>query len=136
MNKKIFQLTLVTIGLILTITSFWGIITGAADKFYELPINNSIGNVILDSNLRFYYGLTAGLGLVILWIAPSFEKHSTILNIVSVMIFLGAIGRVVSLITIGNPSLFFIIFTLIELLFPLLIIWNKQMGKLQNGNIT
>jgi hypothetical protein len=105
-------------------------IAGVADEFYAVSISNEIqGNIILDSNLRFYYGLTLGLGLIIFWIIPSIEKRKTIFRLISLMIFLGAIGRVISLMTAGIPSIPFIIFTLLELFFPLLIFWQNKITE-------
>lgn len=137
MNKKLFQTVLAAVGLVLLITSFLGIINGAEDTFYAVTIDKSIlGNIILDSNLRFYYGLTLGLGLIILWIIPSVEKHSMILRITALMIFLGAVGRVISLLFVGNPSSFFLFFTFLELFFPLLILWHNNILKyIINDNV-
>jgi hypothetical protein len=130
MSRRILQVILAIIGLILTVTSLWGMIAGVADEFYAVSISNEIqGNIILDSNLRFYYGLTLGLGLIIFWIIPSIEKRKTIFRLISLMIFLGAIGRVISLMTAGIPSIPFIIFTLLELFFPLLIFWQNKITE-------
>jgi hypothetical protein len=49
------------------------------------------------------------------------------------MIFIGGIGRVISMLSLGNPSTPFIIFTLLELLFPLLILWQNKLSPGEFG---
>lgn len=129
MGRRILQVILTIIGLILIITGFLGVIYGITDDFYGISINSHIqGHIILDSNLRFYGGLSIGLGIIIFWIIPSIEKQQTIFRLISLMILIGGIGRVISMIMVGNPSTPFIIFTLLELLFPLLIFWQNKIA--------
>ena len=129
MRRRILQVILTMIGLILTITGFLGVIYGITDDFYGISVNSNIqGNIILDSNLRFYAGLSIGLGLIIFWLIPSIEKQKTIFRLISLVILTGGIGRVISMMMIGNPSTPFIIFTLLELLFPLLIFWQNKIA--------
>jgi hypothetical protein len=128
MSKRFFQAILIVVGLILAVTSLWGLIAGAGDELYELNISHTNpGHVIMDSNLRFYYGLTLGLGLIILWITPGIERHRTLLGLISLMIFLGAVGRFVSMAEMGTPSFFFVFFTSLELFFPLLLLWHRRL---------
>ena len=129
MSRRILQVILTIVGLILIVTGFLGAIYGITDDFYGISINSNIqGHIILDSNLRFYGGLSIGLGLIIFWMIPSIEKQKTIFRLISLMILIGGIGRVISMITIGIPSIPFIIFTVLELLFPLLIFWQNRIA--------
>jgi hypothetical protein len=130
MSRRILQIVLIIVGSILVITSLLGIIAGAADKFFMTNMSNAIdGNVILDSNYRFYSGSTLGLGLVIFWIIPSIEKHKIVLRLLSIMIFFGAMGRLVSVFTFTMPSIPFVIFTIMELFFPLIILWHAKIAN-------
>jgi hypothetical protein len=129
MSRRILQAILMIVGLILIITGLLGIIYGITDDFYGISMSSNIqGNIILDSNLRFYGGLSIGLGLIIFWLIPSLEKQKIIFRLISLMILIGGIGRVISMIMVGNPSTLFIIFTMLELLFPLLIFWQNKIA--------
>ncbi len=130
MSRKTLQTILAVIGFILVVAGLLGLVYGAADDFYSVNINKSIqGNIILDSNYRFSGGLWIGLGIILLWIIPSIEKHKDVLRALSLIIFTGGIGRIISMILLGNPSILFTIFTVLELLFPLLILWQNKTGQ-------
>jgi hypothetical protein len=131
MEKRILQIIIAIIGIVPILTGLEGILPpGVSDKFYGISISNSIqGNIILDSNFRYFSGLWFGLGIVLFWIIPSIEKQKIALRIISCMIFIGGIGRVISMITFGIPPVIFIIFTLLELLFPLLLILQNKISK-------
>ena len=130
MNRKIFQIILAIIGLIAVITGVMGMAGGIGDEFYGVDANRGIeGNIILDSNLRYFSGLWLGLGLILFWMIPSVEQKGLIFRLIAVMIFIGAIGRIYSMVSFGVPSIPFIIFTLLELLFPLLIIWQQRISR-------
>jgi hypothetical protein len=75
MSKIIFQIILAIIALIAVITGFLGLSGGVAEEFYQVSMSNTIeGNIILDSNLRYFSGLSFGLGLIIFWIIPTIEQ--------------------------------------------------------------
>jgi len=129
MSKRTLQIILLIIAFVPIITGPMGMISGITDKFYGLSIQDiNIGNIILDSNMRYFSGVWFGLGLVILWIIPKIEKHKAIFRFICGMIFLGGIGRVFSIFDLGFPSIPFIFFTLLELLFPLLIILQNKIA--------
>ncbi len=134
--KRILQIILAVIGLIATMTGLWGMIVGLTDGFYEVSLGHyTQGNIILDSNLRYFSGLWLGLGLILFWLIPAIEQQKAMFRLIAGMIFIGGIGRVMSMMSLGNPSLAFIIFTLLELLFPLLILWqNKLSSVVQQTN--
>lgn len=128
MKKRVLQVILAFVGAILLISGFLGVLPpGISNQFYEISLNNSMsGNIILDSNYRFYTGLSIGLGLVMFWIIPTIEKEKKVLRIISLLIFMGGLGRVISMITFGIPQPLFILFTGFELLFPVLIILQNK----------
>ncbi|MBI4964105.1 MAG: DUF4345 domain-containing protein [Desulfomonile tiedjei] len=133
-KKRILQAILAIIGSVAVITGLLGILFGIKDGFYEISFSHNIqGNIILDSNLRYFSGLWMGLGLVIFWVIPSIEQKKSIFRLISGVIFIGGIGRVISIVSMGNPSTPFILFTLLELLFPLLIIWQNKISSSEAG---
>ena len=50
----------------------------------------------LDSNLRFMGGMGLGLGLALVWITPTIERHTTVFRLVWICALLGGIGRLIS----------------------------------------
>jgi Domain of unknown function (DUF4345) len=124
-NKRTLQILTTLLGAIPVIT---GILTmfGLDDPLYasaQLP-----PNVLLDSNLRFFGGMWLGLGLAVWWLVPAIEKRGSLYRILWGMIFLGGIGRVLSMIFAGVPPAPFIGFTILEILgAPLLIAWQYRL---------
>ena len=125
-SRRILQSILVVIGLIAVITGSLGMKAGIMDDFYAVEMGKEPGTIILDSNLRYFSGLWLGLGLILLWMVPSIERRRTIFRLVSVMIFIGGLGRIISMFDVGIPSFPFIIFTMLELFFPALILWQEK----------
>jgi hypothetical protein len=84
---------------------------------------------ILDSNLRFFGGMSLGLGLVLLWILPSIERQNALFRAVWICALLGGIGRLISVAAVGSPSHLLVGFTLLEVIgAPVLIYWQHQVA--------
>ncbi len=129
MSKRLLQAVLLVVGLISVITGAMGVLSGVMDKYYGLGENIGPGAIILDSNLRYFSGVWFGLGLIILWMLPSIEKQKLLLRLIAIMVFLGGVGRIFSMVHLGRPSFPYIIFTAMELSFPLLIIWQNTLVR-------
>jgi hypothetical protein len=129
MNKLALQIITALLGAIPVIT---GILTmfGLSDPLYasaHLP-----PNTLLDSNLRFFGGVWLGLGLAVWWLVPAIEKRGTVYRILWGMIFLGGVGRALSIIVAGPPPAPFIAFTILELVgAPLLVAWQYRLGRIK-----
>ena len=84
----------------------------------------------LDSNLRFMGGLGAGLGVALLWITPSIERHTVVFRVLWLCALAGGIGRLISAYVVGLPPTPMILFAAIEVPgVPLLIYWQSQVAK-------
>ena len=130
MKRRLFQIVILIIALIAVVTGALGLTTGILDDYYQLAIDPGLtGQIILDSNLRYFSGLWAGLGIVLLWMLPAIERHTIPFRCISVMVFFGATGRLISMIRLGIPSTIFLVFTVMELLFPLLILWQNRLSS-------
>jgi Domain of unknown function (DUF4345) len=64
-----------------------------------------------------------------LWMIPKIEHHTNLLRIICASVFMGGVGRTFSIIQIGMPSLPTLIFTGLELGFPLLIVWQAKIPR-------
>jgi hypothetical protein len=86
----------------------------------DLPVDK-----ILDSNLRFLNGVSIGLSLAVYAVIPNIEKEVLAFRIICAAIFLGGLGRLLSISELGIPSLPFPILVVIELLSPpILVCWQ------------
>jgi hypothetical protein len=126
MSRRLLQIVTSLLALVPVVT---GIITmlGIRDPLYastdipELPV--------LDGNLRFFGGLWLGLGLALLWLVPRIERETALFRAIWGAIFLGGIGRVLSMLLIDLPPAAFTGFTILELVgAPLFIYWQSRVA--------
>ena len=131
LSKRGLQVVLVAIALVSVVTGLLGILPpGVASEFYGLGgLAADSGHAILDSNYRYYSGIWLGVGAVMLWIVPNIERQRTVLRVLSVLIFLGGLGRVVSAVSFTAPPPAFVFFMMLELLFPLSLAWQARVSR-------
>lgn len=107
-----------------------GVLTmfGVADPIYAgagVPVH-----ALLDSNLRFFGGVWLGLGLAVAWLVPRIERETTLFRAVWGMIFVGGIGRLLSMVFVGWPPLPFVAFTALEVIgAPLFVAWQARVAR-------
>jgi Domain of unknown function (DUF4345) len=127
MNKRWLQIATGLLGVIPVVT---GIITmfGLGDPIYaaaKIP-----ANALLDSNLRFFGGVWSGLGLALYWLIPGIDRQTVLFRVLWGMIFLGGIGRLLSMMFLGAPPLPFIGFTALEIIgAPFFIWWQARLAR-------
>ncbi len=101
---------------------------GVRDPLYgtlQLP-----ANALLDSNLRFFGGVWLGLGVSVLWMIPRIEQNGVLFRALWGMIFLGGIGRLLSVSAVGWPPIPFVVVTGLEIVgAPLFVIWQRRMAQ-------
>jgi Domain of unknown function (DUF4345) len=123
------QIATAVLGLIPVVT---GVISmmGVTDPIYASA--NVPRDALLDSNLRFFGGLWLALGLALLWLIPRIDTPTgtIVFRMLWGMIFVGGVGRLLSMLFIGMPPLPFVAFTLLEIVgAPLFILWHKSLLK-------
>ncbi len=128
MERRALQIVTAFLGLVPVATGLIGM-SGISD-----PIYASLGlpaNPLLDSNLRFFAGVWLGLGLAILWLIPKIEQHTLLFRVIWGMIFIGGIGRIVSMLFVGLPPAPFIGFTILEIVgAPIFVIWQRRIARM------
>lgn len=83
----------------------------------------------LDSQLRFLGGVWLGVGLCALALIPRIEQQQTMFRALWLMIFLGGLGRLLSMLMVGTPWPPFIGFTALEVLgAPLFVWWQSRVA--------
>lgn len=84
---------------------------------------------VLDSNLQFFSGVWLGLGCAVLWLVPRVETQAVLYRVLWGMIFLGGVGRLLSVVFAGWPPVPFIAFTALEIIgAPLFIYWQARVA--------
>ncbi|QIG93152.1 DUF4345 domain-containing protein [Bradyrhizobium sp. 6(2017)] len=112
-------------GLLALVPILTGIITmlGVSDPLYASSGVPALP--VLDSNLRFFGGVWLGLGLALIWLVPRIESESVLFRVVWGGIFLGGVGRLLSIVMVGAPPIPFTGFTALELIgAPLFVYWQ------------
>ncbi|MFN6997567.1 MAG: DUF4345 domain-containing protein [Aquincola tertiaricarbonis] len=127
MTRRALQVATAVLACVPTFTGLLAM-TGVHDPLYAnlaLP-----PDATLDSNLRFYGGVWLGLGLAAFWLVPRIEQHTALFRALWLMIFLGGVGRALSLALMGLPFLPFVGFTVLEVVgAPLFIGWQARVAR-------
>jgi len=125
-SKRRLQIATALLGAVPVVTGVIGMM-GLNDPLYaglNLPRDASVAT--LDSNMRFFSGVWLGLGLSVWWLVPRVDRETTLFRAVWLMIFIGGIGRLVSLVAVGLPLAPFIGFTALELVGAPLFVWLQN----------
>ena len=121
------QIVMGILGIIPVATGLFGLL-GVEDPLYAAAGVPPI--VMLDSNLRFFSGVWLGLGLGIYWLIPTIERQTLLFRVLWAMIFIGGIGRLLSLTMLAWPPVPFVAFTALEIVgAPLFIVWQTRLSK-------
>lgn len=127
MTKRALQITTTVLALIPIITSFIGLM-GVSDPLYVAA--GIPRDPLLDSNLRFFNGVWLGLGIGLLWLVPRVDTQTAMFRMFWGMIFLGGIGRLLSMLLIGMPPWPFIGFTALEIIgAPCFVLWQNRIRQ-------
>lgn len=83
----------------------------------------------LDSDFRFLAAMFFGWGLILVWMMPKIEKYTTLFRILALSVFLGGFGRLISVITVGNPNILTLFLLIVEISFPLLLFLQSRLTR-------
>jgi uncharacterized membrane protein len=136
-GRRALQVVTAILAVIPVVTGLIGL-SGLHDPLYSR--SGVIQDVLLDSNLRFFSGAWLGLGLGLFWLIPRIEKQTVLFRAIWSAIFLGGIGRCLSMFLFAVPPTPFIAFTILEVIgAPVFIGWQRQVTnaarkpRYQNG---
>lgn len=127
MNKRPLQIVSALLGIVPVATGLVQLM-GVHDPLYaslHLP-----ADATLDSNMRFLAGIWLGLGLANLWLVPRIERETVLFRALWLMIFVGGIGRLLSMAFVGLPMLPFVGFTVLEVVCaPIFVVWQSKVAQ-------
>lgn len=87
------------------------------------------GGLLLDSNLRYLNGLSVGLGVCTIGIIGDIKRRSSELRIICFIIFIGAIGRFLSIASDGFAPVPFNILPFFEAILPaVFVFWQSRIA--------
>jgi Domain of unknown function (DUF4345) len=126
-GRRSLQIATAILGIIPVATGLIGL-SGLRDPLYSASGLDQ--NILLDSNLRFFSGVWLGLGLALFWLIPRIEKQTVLFRVIWGAIFLGGIGRCLSMLFLAVPPTPFIGFTILEVIgAPLMVLWQSALAN-------
>lgn len=127
MHKRPLQIATAILGAVPVLTGAVGMM-GLSDPLYASAAIPA--QALLDSNLRFLSGIWLGLGLAVFWLVPRIEQQTVLYRLLWGMIFIGGIGRLLSMVFAGLPPLPFIGFTVLEIVgAPIFVLWQARVAS-------
>ncbi len=90
-------------------------------------------NPTMDSEDRFYAVMFLGHSVALLWCAQAVERRSYVVRFLAGLLFLGGVARLISMIAVGPPNLFFQAMTAIELSLPI-VLW-VMVKRVENSGV-
>jgi hypothetical protein len=128
-NKRPLQITLWVASAFVILTGLLDLL-GGTEGLRTLDAVLPAAYPTIDTQVRFLGAIWLGLGVTLARIIPNIENQTMLFRLMMGSIFLGGVGRVLSLITLGAPPPFFIGLMLLELLgAPALIFWQSRVAK-------
>jgi len=84
-----------------------------------------------DNVYRFLSGLYFTTGVLFVYVVPRLEEHTALIRILAAGVALGAVGRILSMVQVGEPRLLFKIDVGVELIIPLIVVlWQARLVRL------
>lgn len=126
LSKKLLQIMMCLLALAPLLTGILGLL-GVHNPIY--PSLNDSNQVLLDSNLRFLNGISVGIGVAVFFVIPDIERKTFSYRLIWGLIFMGSLGRLLSIFTLGLPPFPMPVFILVEFLGPpVFVYWHNQIA--------
>lgn len=119
---------------LLVLLALFVVSAGAVDALFgtaPLPGDTSVSPEV-DSNYRFFCAVFLAVGLLLLWVVPDPLERTRGLALwwVSGTVFLGGLGRILSLIVAGTPApLLFFLLSMELMAPPVLVFWHRALTR-------
>ena len=84
----------------------------------------------LDSHFRYLSGLLLGIGLVFWGAIPTIERQGWLVRALTLIVFVGGLGRAISLLQAGTPAAAMRLALIMELVItPLICLWQFNVER-------
>ena len=127
MERRLFQISIAVLSLIPIMDAVMGFYQGPSHLFPDGGVypNN------LDNHYRYLTGAYLAVTFSIWWTLGNIEERVVPFRIICAAVFIGGLGRVVSIASVGMPeSSDYIVAVFIELvLVPLLLLWQVRLRR-------
>lgn len=90
---------------------------------YSVPGEGAAAGATVDSRERYYGAIFLGYGLAWIWAARQSPIPSTVVRWLAGIFLLGGVGRILSMVVVGQPQWFQVVLTVIEFVLPPLYFW-------------
>lgn len=128
-SLRAFQVLFGVLALVVVGTGAAGVLFGTA----PLPGDTAVGTEV-DGNYRFFAGVWLGLGIAVFAILPRVTEHTAVLYVVTGAVFLGGLGRLVSVLAAGVPAAFMLGLLALELVAPpVLVLWHRRLRRARSA---
>jgi Domain of unknown function (DUF4345) len=130
MSKILLQILTAGLALVPLLTGLAGLFLGVSELRNFSPVTTHDPHFVIDSNYRFFSGLWIAIGVCLMISVRSIEYETTLFRVAWAAIFLGGIGRLVSMVAAGTPPTPFLGFTALEIIgAPLFVYWQSTLAR-------
>ena len=106
------------------------VFAGAAGVLLGAGMTGDGGSAALDSHMRYLSGLLLGIGLVFWWLIPRIEKPTTLVPVLTLIVFIGGLARLGGIVAHGAPPGAMLFGLAMELVItPLICLWQHQIAS-------
>lgn len=91
--------------------------------------------IAIDSQFRFQSGVYVSLALLLWWMIPRIERVTWPFRAVALGLFLGGVGRVISMQQFGTPEGNMFAGMILELAMPLFVLWQWLVARQAQASI-
>lgn len=130
MSRRLLQIVVAVLGVIPIGTGLAAFVLGPASMPGGQPVGPSI-----DNEYRFLAVFWFSFGVLIYWILPTIERRTRLVRFLGGFIFLGGVGRLISLVMFGAPHWSYLAAMALELVgIPLLVLWQAAIAVDNQGS--
>jgi hypothetical protein len=126
-SRRALQVAIALLALVPLGFGIRGLMVGASVLDTAAP---AVAAVALDNQVRFLSALWFSMGVLLLVALPRIERHALAIRFVGGAVFLGGVGRLISVLVVGSPLARLWASMLVELvLVPLLVVWQARVAR-------
>jgi hypothetical protein len=122
-ERRYLQRTVSLLALVPAAAGLFGVIFGPA-------LTGDTVSVSADSHFRFLSALLLAIGVVFLSTVPGIEEKTGRFRLLTLLVFIGGLGRLLGLLLTGVPSLYMLSGLALELVItPILALWQTRVAN-------